>query len=252
MNDVLTSPEILESIFCDLDQQTLLTSVLRVCSQCHQIISTSTLIQQHLFFRPDDKTKTRRLNPLLQSTFPPFFKLPPPNPKIFPSFAHQPPTLSRLPLAQKNLAAITRRGASWRRMLVQQPPIRELGVMVALTAYSADVLSFPDGLRMGTLYDLAFGYSRGKNPACWCMAWSPPLCKEDDMWAVDDTMAYWMKKSNLDLALFVIWFDSWGAGVLGLKDGRMAGGAPVKQLEGMRCEEFEKVEVNEKFYFLPR
>ena len=260
MNEALTSDKILEFIFLAVDLQTVLTGVVRVCQQWQSIVLKSTPLQRHLFFEPVElptsSTKVeraRRLNPLLQEAFPLWFQLPEHRPDVWAGFAHQPTAMARTPHTRQPEArkALTRRGATWRRMLVQQPPLYKLGIIVGETAYFTDVLEFPDGLRMGTLYDLVYSYAcRNDNPASWCMAWSPALPGQDDVWSLDDTVAYWMEKSDLPLALFVVKFDSWGARVLRREDRRLEGG-PV-EWASLKCAEHEDVEVNARFYFLPR
>ncbi|KAI1880739.1 hypothetical protein JX265_000979 [Neoarthrinium moseri] len=60
--------------------------------------------------------------------------------------------------------AFKERTASWRRMLVTQPPIRKIGCYMSEvwagcvpddSMYRLKILEFPDGLRMGKLYDMA-------------------------------------------------------------------------------------------------
>jgi hypothetical protein len=54
--------------------------------------------------------------------------------------------------------AFVRRGASWRRMLVAQPPITAMGYQVQINYQREDnrAILFPEGLRMGVLYDMVF------------------------------------------------------------------------------------------------
>ena len=54
--------------------------------------------------------------------------------------------------------AFVRRGASWRRMLVAQPPITAIGYQVEINRQREDnkAILFPEGLRMGVLYDMVF------------------------------------------------------------------------------------------------
>ncbi|KAM0500938.1 hypothetical protein ACHAP8_004657 [Fusarium lateritium] len=53
--------------------------------------------------------------------------------------------------------AFVRRGASWRTMLVAQPPITSVGYIHRVNwAREQRLLSFPEGLRMGELYDMVF------------------------------------------------------------------------------------------------
>lgn len=278
MHQALTTPQILETIFLSLDQQTLLTRIIRVCRHWRSTITSSTPLQQHLFLKPNTTTSliplpsspfhtpppappTPTLNPLLLSTFPPFFHLPPPNPSIFAPFAHQPPALSHFPLAQKNLPALTRRGASWRGMQLRQPPITKLGVIIADTAYFTGVLDFPGGLRMGELYDLAWGYSSGcregghkGGPAAWCVVWRPRgVGGGEELHSVDEVVEGWMEEEGLEAVVFVVRYDEWGARVMGLEDGRFQGvQGGVVDWEASRCEEYREVEVMERFYYLVR
>ena len=82
---------------------------------------------------------------------------------------------------------------------------------------------------------------------------------------MDDTVGYWMEKSRLEVALFLVGFDGWGAKLLGLRDGRMEGLEGLEGMkregeseghgvdwEGLRCEEYEEVKVDFEFYFLGR
>ncbi|KAJ4117537.1 hypothetical protein NW768_010900 [Fusarium equiseti] len=54
--------------------------------------------------------------------------------------------------------AFVRHGASWRRMLVTQPPITAIGYQIQINGQQEDqkAILFPDGLRMGDLYDMVF------------------------------------------------------------------------------------------------
>lgn len=156
----LSIVEILENILCRVGQKTLLISGQRVCRHWHDVIATSPPIQKHLFFLPDVNRKNRELNPMLDSIFPHWFRDHYPDwfkaylrrhdlphyeivdgaykPEPFdwiprrkipirlddPNFPKRwfriPPTPSfRDPILQVE-------NASWRRMLVQQPPITDL------------------------------------------------------------------------------------------------------------------------------
>lgn len=123
---VLDSPELLEIILVQMDMRSLLTSAQRVCHRWANLINKSPSIQKALFFTPikdsewgtDEKTP----NPLLVETFPSIF---PANgrPKRFEfDFSNMAITKDASTMAQ-----FVRKDASWRRMLVQQPPIRNIG-----------------------------------------------------------------------------------------------------------------------------
>lgn len=245
MHQALQTDTILTAILLSLDRRELLTSATRVCRRWHSLIEGSPLLRRYLFFDASAES-CRTINPLLQANFPPWFELPEYRQGVWAGFAHQPPAVAKIPLAQpEHREALTRSGASWRRMLVQQPPIFRLGFVLAETAYSTAELDFPDGLRMGALYDLVYSYScRDDNPASWCMVWAPAPSD------FDDTVAHWMTKKKIALTLNVIKFDAWGASVFKLKDRRRERGRI--EWASLRPDEYEEVKVDVKFYFLPR
>ncbi|KAJ5343277.1 uncharacterized protein N7506_003101 [Penicillium brevicompactum] len=157
---VLSIVEILENILCHVDQKTLLISGQRVCRHWHDVIATSPPIQKHLFFRPDVHRKNKELNPMLNSIFPHWFRAK--YPDWFKAYldmyglphheivdrVHMPAPIDRgprrkIPIRLDDPDFPTRwfrippmpsfwdpilqvENASWRRMLVQQPPVTEL------------------------------------------------------------------------------------------------------------------------------
>lgn len=227
---VMATGELLINVLCQLDQRTLLCSAVRVCHRWNDLIETTPSIQRRHFLSPfpqqtgdtdvsslssrldwDDgggsssndnnrKTPPVRLNPLLSEIFRPFF-----TPSSRPGriafsyvFSRSPDwsngTRGRPRTAESvvKFARVLRPGASWRRMLTQQPPVRRLGLWVqrqgdasapappvptttttttvgaaAATAImgrgSFLVVEYPDGLRMGELYDLCLGPARAPN-----------------------------------------------------------------------------------------
>ncbi|KAL2012437.1 hypothetical protein VTN00DRAFT_5155 [Thermoascus crustaceus] len=154
-NRVLSTPELLELILLHLDMRTLLTSAQLVCHAWTDLITSSPSIQQALFFRcvPVDsssRTSIKKVyNPLLAELFPPFFPQDPTTTATAISthqgHGNEDPvqnetnnntsltpdgqdarefTLASLDLAKhpEKRTAYLRREASWRRMLIQQPP----------------------------------------------------------------------------------------------------------------------------------
>ena len=136
----LQTPEILENILLCVDERSLLTSAQRVCKYWHAIISVSPSLQKHLFLKPDWDRKTRSTSNLLTEAFPVWF-IPSSYPGGIPqdgiciinsnvsmqSREKNPTVFDTLPLAlpHKN-EAFMRNDATWRHMLVQQPPIPSL------------------------------------------------------------------------------------------------------------------------------
>lgn len=135
MHRVLAIYELLELILINLPMRDLLRSQ-RVCRTWHSAIQTSPTIQQALFFSPKRRKhpvcperETWEANQLLQVEFPPWFQL-----AYIKSRWDWPMARSfnDLPWArdEKRCEAFMRPDASWRRMLLTQPPIRDVQIVV--------------------------------------------------------------------------------------------------------------------------
>ena len=116
---VLFITELLEMILLQLDMRTLLISQ-RVCRKWSSLIRSSSRIQETLFFKPvlPDSVPTKVQNPLLAEVFPPFFI------EMESRISMNSFDMVKHPEKQR---AYLRPEASWRRMLVQQPPAYQLG-----------------------------------------------------------------------------------------------------------------------------
>ncbi|KAL2072039.1 hypothetical protein VTL71DRAFT_11382 [Oculimacula yallundae] len=151
---VLSLPELLIAIIIQLPQREILVNAQRVSHKWHAIVK-SQRIQQALFFASSSPTEPV-FNPMLTEAFPPWFK--PPN------------TTSYLPeqsfdgldwaSSSAKRDAYSRKEASWRKMLVVQPPARTLEI-VQCKSYPRGTwkkvgnVTFADGVRMGVLFDYA-------------------------------------------------------------------------------------------------
>lgn len=123
----LKIPEILEMILLQTDMRTLLISCQRVCRDWRYLIVKSLSIQKALFFIPIKESEwgvgEKVPNLLLAEMFP----------TIFPDkgnldnrdFHFSDCAMTKDPAS---LDRFVQKDASWRRMLVQQPPILELGL----------------------------------------------------------------------------------------------------------------------------
>ncbi|KAJ7187327.1 F-box domain-containing protein [Mycena filopes] len=149
----LSTPELLELILSQLPLRDLLVTAPRVCKLWTAVTLTPTL-QRALFFQPDPNGTARR-NPLLIAAFPPFFTSDEPS---------GPGDILRMPWATAS-DAFRRETASWRRMLVVQPPARTLLILSRHHSpgrtYGTVDLNLDGGgdrdgtgLRMGVLYDV--------------------------------------------------------------------------------------------------
>ncbi|KAH9906032.1 hypothetical protein F4778DRAFT_802447 [Xylariomycetidae sp. FL2044] len=129
-DDPLSIPELLELILLHLDPRTLLVSAPRVRRFWHATITTSPPLQRALFFLADPADPNRIAHPvangLLREAFPSIFERtgamesvhrPTPAPWIPEGV---PATVGDL-LGRRGFGC---RDASWRRMLVRQPPLR--------------------------------------------------------------------------------------------------------------------------------
>ncbi|KAJ5836875.1 hypothetical protein N7447_002901 [Penicillium robsamsonii] len=104
--------EVLENILLHLDLKYILTSAQRVCHRWQDLISTSPSLQKYLFFQPDWDREDRQRNPLLAEIFPDWF----------PDF----PTSEKQCKSHGIETGTSDIKSSWKRMLVQQPPIRDI------------------------------------------------------------------------------------------------------------------------------
>ncbi|TRX96373.1 hypothetical protein FHL15_002645 [Xylaria flabelliformis] len=137
---VINIPELLQLILLQCDIRTLLTGARGVSLLWRDTIDSTQAIQKALFFQPDTRNGGSEpiLNPLLTETFSTFFD----------GQAHNRQSFDKLPIGDENeLAeassllsdgivkdkssrrdAFMRKDASWRRMLVRQPPVRKMAV----------------------------------------------------------------------------------------------------------------------------
>lgn len=202
MEAVKSVPELLEAILLELDLRTLLSSAQRVSRQWHTLIKESPALQEALFFKPMKNTDNvkRSVSPLLAEIFPAFL----PSQTSDGDWedqkeGHGGDVFDNLVFAQddEKRSAFLRKGASWRRMLVLQPPARSMGFMhrsgaaVGRSSLSWLVLECNDGfedregetgdqreqhkslpgLRMGALYDQALETRAHRSPAQFWICW---------------------------------------------------------------------------------
>ncbi|KAE8151973.1 hypothetical protein BDV25DRAFT_138337 [Aspergillus avenaceus] len=177
------SLELVEMILLELDMKTLLTSAQRVCSIWRALITKSLPLQRALFFEPitPHQDTEKRCNPLLMEHFSSFFptSMEASGKSTTSSTETQNPSLSLRPLtAAKDPSrrpAFLYEHASWRNMLIQQPPVKtlafinyrkgRLGIsysryMITNSASASDKKDNNDspnptrkGIRMSLLYD---------------------------------------------------------------------------------------------------
>ena len=157
---VLSTPELLEAILRQLPIHDLLVTAQVINHNFHAAIRSSCALQEALFFRPKSRTRTDSYatNPLLQKKFPPFFDSCSDNNGL--DFAGE-KDFEKLEWnsSPRKRQAYARKEASWRRMLVAQPPRTALAIMdtsdgMGGVAKRTGRLEVEEGLKMGLLYDL--------------------------------------------------------------------------------------------------
>jgi hypothetical protein len=133
----LNTPEILEMILVQTDMRTLLTSAQRVCRDWLNLITTTPSIQKALFFTPikasEQEINEKKRNPLLIEDFPPIFSAE--DTSVYCGFDFSDLEWTKHP---SSLTRFARADASWRKMLVQQPPISGLGIFSHFHAKGGD------------------------------------------------------------------------------------------------------------------
>ncbi|KAK8133297.1 hypothetical protein PG999_001470 [Apiospora kogelbergensis] len=176
VTNFLTTTELLEQMFLECDQQTLLTRIQRVCQRWRDIIEASPTLQAHLFRKPAPAVEGAEpvLNPLLVAKFPCFFARVQKASSddgggggggdVFYGAAQ----LRGLAIAA-DPEAYLRAGASWRVMHVRQPPLTGLGVARPMRRYSQRYLQ---DVKMGMLYDhVRQAVSGGAQEEEWRVVW---------------------------------------------------------------------------------
>jgi hypothetical protein len=165
---VLSTAELLEAI---LSQLTPLNNLLhaQLISRCfHTAITSSPTLQQLLFFRPQNSTDPKQwtLNPLLQKHFVPWFAVVDTFDRWSrPSYV----TLKGMDWTTSKRDAFLRADASWRKMLLVQPPPPEIKLTRVTNTDGGDykqeaTVSFRDsptaGVTMGVVYDVTESFLR--------------------------------------------------------------------------------------------
>ena len=202
---VLSTVELLEAILLRIDPVTLLVAANRVSRHWHAVINDSLAIQQALFLVPEKEVTLnvwrgedippKVQNPILSRLFPAWFE----NTNSFhPELHHSSESrlvgdgqggmvgnerFSSLPLYTQNADSddnpFLRRSASWRRMLISQPPCRTIvanrGNVTAMALGHAIhhrvVTTRSDGLRMGELYDITLQHFTRHKTAGFLVVW---------------------------------------------------------------------------------
>ncbi|KAJ6517241.1 hypothetical protein C8R47DRAFT_1254655 [Mycena vitilis] len=163
--EVLSTPELLELILWHLPMRILLVTAPLV-SKTWQAVTLSPILQQALFFQPDLAFAAHPIqNPLLVELFPPFFT---PKHWLWPDTK----AFTAMPWA-KAPDAFRRAEASWRRMLVRQPPVQTMQLIDRCHARATNerwALMSNLELRMGMLYDMTLPFiDRGSG--WFCIDW---------------------------------------------------------------------------------
>ncbi|EIT73792.1 hypothetical protein AO1008_04814 [Aspergillus oryzae 100-8] len=130
--------EILEAILLQTDIRTLLTSATRVCRSWHNIIQGSASLQAVLFLKPVKEPHKRIRNPLIETDI---------WPELFRKRFRSPSDRSwqvkeEFPCMDPDKEkAYLREEASWRRMLLHQPPTSHLALIEQHSSAPCPVVS---------------------------------------------------------------------------------------------------------------
>ncbi|KAJ7747137.1 hypothetical protein DFH07DRAFT_831247 [Mycena maculata] len=175
---VNSTPELLELTLAQLPMRDLLLAAPLV-SKTWLTITLSPTVQRALFFQPDPQSEPVQ-NPLLVELFPPFFAPEGQNRWAWPGQAS---AIMSMPWS-KAPDAFRRADASWRRMLVTQPPtqtivIREIN-HARMGDFERQAVLRDLSLRMGALYDLSVPFI-DRVASSFCIRWHPGLELEGDL-----------------------------------------------------------------------
>lgn len=176
---VLNDSKLLPRILSFLDIRTLLISGQRSCRFWREVIATTPHLQESLFFKFPPSAAPRLLNPLLRELWPLWFK----SPSSFNKRRPRPKASDfRFLKWTQRPSAFRRRDASWRKMLVVSGGAHVTALRVTLLTQSwlgleesQGVFLCPDGLRMGTLWDLTKDWCMYDEQATFMMNWDEGL-----------------------------------------------------------------------------
>ncbi|KAF8205218.1 hypothetical protein K438DRAFT_2014700 [Mycena galopus ATCC 62051] len=194
---MLSTPELLEHTLAHLPMRHLLV-VAPLVSRMWQAITLSPTLQRALFFEPDSSATEPIQNPMLVELFPPFFSPAGKVPWSWPGNAYE---IKHMPWA-KAPSAFKRANASWRRMLVTQPPTQTLVVTHTSHTMSGNYEHRAEmkdlSLRMGMLYDLVLPFA--DEDAYFCILWRNAFDGEGDKG--DSTFDTQGDKNDVTLAVY--------------------------------------------------
>ncbi|KAJ7890584.1 hypothetical protein B0H14DRAFT_1110496 [Mycena olivaceomarginata] len=167
---VISTLELLELTLSHLPMRDLLVTAPLV-SKTWQAITLTPALQRALFFQPDPESSAPRIqNALLAELFPPFFEL---AALDWSGWAWQDAvTIQEMPWSMAP-DAFRRAEASWRRMLVCQPPARRMTVIERdgeIERSGRVDLDGSEPLRMDVLYDLVLRLVNGGDVQ-FCVWW---------------------------------------------------------------------------------
>lgn len=152
------------TLFLESAPTLVLLNCQRVCRKWNEIIADSTLMQEHLSLSPSEDETSPSLNPILWQCFGPVLATPSVPHHSKDSIAYK--DLYTLPWAHdgktlraRSRMAFARKEASWRRMLVSQPPISRLDWWHSWSSSSSTSggwghQDLPYDLTLGHLWDL--------------------------------------------------------------------------------------------------
>jgi hypothetical protein len=177
----LLMPEVLELILLQVPLQDLLVNAQRVNHLFHDLIRSSRPLQQALFFRPTQGFSHEKVqyNSLLRKKFPPWFEDKWLMARTYRLSDHKHFWRLDWNSSEERAVAYARKEASWRRMLVAQPPVQELIVKIRTEAMGGPMqsrgeLTFEDGLRMGLFYDLVQDFVEHQPATYFVIRWYLP------------------------------------------------------------------------------
>jgi hypothetical protein len=200
MHFVLSKPELIELILLQLPMRDLLVHAQLVNKDFYSVIKNFPSLQRKLFFVAKPATSPQKpqddrgsmlqavmchedweINPLLRERFPPWFN----------SHAQ----LKQLGITElrnldwnsstEKIAAYARCEASWRRMLVTQPPITRLGIVNSAssqggTSQCTGEIVLESGIKMGLLFDLVEMHMISNSPvSSFALRWHVLLDEQE-------------------------------------------------------------------------